>query len=70
MTADKYAHLYDELGAVYAEQAVPFILQTVVDVTLDTTGRFVAAMGSKGLGLGVWALDDPDSVVAGSELPW
>jgi len=65
-----YSHLYEELGAVLPEQAVDPILKCAVDLTLDTTGRFVAALGSKGLGLGVWALPDPDALVAGGDLPW
>merc|ERR1719284_937651 len=70
MTKDKYAHLYEELGAVFPEEAVPYIRQPGADMTLDTTGRFVAALGSKGLGLGVWALEDPDRVTPGTDLPW
>lgn len=74
MTADKYAHLYDELGAVTAAEAAPFILQPVADVTLESTGRFVAALGSQGLGLGVWALpmkvEYPADIPPGGELPF
>jgi NAD(P)-dependent dehydrogenase (short-subunit alcohol dehydrogenase family) len=65
-----YSHLYDELGAVPAEKAVKPILQTVENLTLENTGRFIAPMGSAGLGLGVWALPDPDNFGPFSELPW
>lgn len=74
MTADKYAHLYDELDAITADEAAPFILQPIADVTLQTTGRFVAALGSQGLGLGVWALpmkvEYPADIPPGGELPF
>eukprot|EP00667_Euglena_gracilis_P011004 EG_transcript_11229 len=74
MTADKYAHLYDELDAVTADEAAPFILQPIADLTLDNTGRFVAALGSQGLGLGVWALpmklEYPAAIPPGGELPF
>ncbi|CAM9820091.1 unnamed protein product [Choristocarpus tenellus] len=69
MTAH-YAHLYEELGAVTPEEAVPPILKAVQDVTLETTGQFIAPMGSSGLGLGVYALSDPESFGPFSELPW
>lgn len=63
-------HKWSAPALVSAEEAVPYILQPVADMTLDTTGRFVAALGSKGLGLGVWALEDPDRVTPGTDLPW
>jgi hypothetical protein len=65
-----YAHLYEEFGAVTVDEAVPYIVTAAASLTLDTTGRFVAAMGSKGLGLGVYALPDPDALKPGGELPW
>lgn len=65
-----YSHLYDELGAVPASEAVAPILQVISDLTLESTGRFVAAMGSKGLGLGIWALPDPDALLPGGDLPF
>eukprot|EP00186_Timspurckia_oligopyrenoides_P001602 CAMPEP_0182448698 /NCGR_PEP_ID=MMETSP1172-20130603/28895_1 /TAXON_ID=708627 /ORGANISM="Timspurckia oligopyrenoides, Strain CCMP3278" /LENGTH=324 /DNA_ID=CAMNT_0024645653 /DNA_START=52 /DNA_END=1026 /DNA_ORIENTATION=+ len=70
MTADKYSHLWDELGAVTAATAVPYILQCVADLSLESTGRFVAAMGAHGLGLGIYAIEDPSKLVPGADLPW
>jgi hypothetical protein len=65
-----YSHLYEELGAVNPEEAVPYLLQAIADLTLDSTGRFIAPMGAKGLGLGVWALPNPENFGPMSELPW
>ena len=46
MTADKYAQYWDEMGAISAREAVPYNLQPIVDLTLDKTGGFVAALGA------------------------
>lgn len=40
------------------------------DLTLETTGKFIAPQGSKSLGLGVYALEDPESYGPFCELPW
>jgi len=64
-----YSHLYDEFGAVTPDQAVGPILEAVDRLTLDNTGKFIAPMGSNGLGLGVHAL--PNSFLEPfGELPW
>ncbi|CAN0212531.1 unnamed protein product, partial [Laminaria digitata] len=44
--------------------------QAVEDLTLETTGRFVAPQGSSSLGLGVYALDNPSEYGPFCELPW
>lgn len=69
MTAH-YARFYEEFGAVTPDVAVVPILQAVKQVSIaDTPGRFVAPMGSKGLGLGVNALPGAHLDPFG-ELPW
>ncbi|KAJ8907739.1 hypothetical protein NDN08_007845 [Rhodosorus marinus] len=70
MTADKYADKYEEFGAVFPHEAAPFIVDCVARLELETTGRFVSAMGSKGLGLGYYALKDPENMKPGCDLPW
>lgn len=65
-----YEHLYEELGAIAPEEALPSIMQAVGDLTLENTGRFIAPLGASGLGLGIYALPDPDNVPPFSELPW
>eukprot|EP00188_Purpureofilum_apyrenoidigerum_P005336 Plantae.Rhodophyta-Purpureofilum_apyrenoidigerum.ctg6869.p1 GENE.Plantae.Rhodophyta-Purpureofilum_apyrenoidigerum.ctg6869~~Plantae.Rhodophyta-Purpureofilum_apyrenoidigerum.ctg6869.p1 ORF type:complete len:294 (+),score=67.76 Plantae.Rhodophyta-Purpureofilum_apyrenoidigerum.ctg6869:70-882(+) len=70
MTDDKFGDKYDELGAVKPPEAVPYILDCITRLNIDNTGRFVAAMGAQGLGLGSYALDDPDSLKPGDSLPW
>eukprot|EP00899_Mesostigma_viride_P008545 jgi/Mesvir1/17692/Mv07872-RA.1 len=65
-----YSHLYEELGAMFAHEAAPVIMNSVAAANLDNTGRFIAPFGAKGLGLGVWALEDPDNFGPGSDLPW
>lgn len=65
-----YEHLYEELGAIEPEEALPSIMKAVEDLTLETTGRFIAPLGASGLGLGIYALPDPDNVPPFSELPW
>ncbi|GMH45004.1 hypothetical protein BSKO_12961 [Bryopsis sp. KO-2023] len=65
-----YEHLYEELGAIEPQEALPSILKAVGDLTLETTGRFIAPLGASGLGLGIYALPDPDNVPPFSELPW
>lgn len=37
---------------------------------MEDTGKFIAPQGSKSLGLGVYALEDPDSLGPFSEIPW
>ena len=44
--------------------------QAVEDLTLETTGKFIAPQGSKSLGLGLYALDNPDNYGPFCELPW
>lgn len=65
-----YAQFYEEFGAVTPDQAVEPILSAVNQLKLDDIpGKFVAPMGSKGLGLGVNAL--PGSYLEPfGELPW
>lgn len=74
MTADKYADHYESLGAVTAEYAAPYVVACLESLTLESTGRFVAAMGSKGFGYGVYALplsfDYPQDIPPGGEIPW
>lgn len=65
-----YADKYDELGAIGPEEAAPGIVKAVEMLTLETTGKFIAPQGSKSLGLGLYALNDPDSYGPFSELPW
>jgi len=65
-----YAHLYDQFGAVEASEAAPYVLAAAASVTLQSTGRFVAAMGARGLGLGVYALEHPEDLGPGGDLPW
>lgn len=67
---DKFADQYDELGAVTADEAIPFIIDCIARLSIDNTARFVGAMGSKSLGLGYYALKDPESVKPGDDLPW
>lgn len=71
-------------GRVYAPDACPLhppppsehidadipSMQAVEDLTLETTGRFVAPQGSESLGLGVYALDNPSEYGPFCELPW
>lgn len=49
---------------------MPYILQAVVNTSVDNTGRLVAAMGAKSLGPSVWGLDHPENVKPGCELPF
>ncbi|CAN0279092.1 unnamed protein product [Ectocarpus sp. 12 AP-2014] len=65
-----YADKYDELGAIGPEEAAPGIVKAVEDLTLENTGKFIAPKGSTSLGLGVYALEDPESYGPFSELPW
>ncbi|CAN0137984.1 unnamed protein product [Pylaiella littoralis] len=67
---EMYADKYDELGAIGPEDAAPGLVKAVEDLTLETTGRFIAPQGSKSLGMGLYALDDPDSYGPFCELPW
>eukprot|EP00604_Paraphysomonas_vestita_P003347 CAMPEP_0174818026 /NCGR_PEP_ID=MMETSP1107-20130205/620_1 /TAXON_ID=36770 /ORGANISM="Paraphysomonas vestita, Strain GFlagA" /LENGTH=156 /DNA_ID=CAMNT_0016029319 /DNA_START=175 /DNA_END=645 /DNA_ORIENTATION=- len=69
MTAH-YAQFYEEFGAILPEEAVVPILTAVANVDINgIPGRFVAPLGSKGLGLGVHAL--PNSYLEPfGELPW
>lgn len=65
---------------VYADEVVNHMIpiprnaslytQAVEDLTLETTGTFVAPQGSKSLGLGLYALDDPAAYGPFCELPW
>jgi NAD(P)-dependent dehydrogenase (short-subunit alcohol dehydrogenase family) len=70
MTAH-YAQFYEEFGAVFPEEAVVPILTCVdrVDISDPVPGKFIAPMGSKGLGLGVHALPNSHLDPFG-ELPW
>ena len=74
MTADKYAHLYEKFGAVSAAEAVPFILQIIVELDLINTGKFFSSLGSQGLGLGEVSLpinlSYPTHIPPGGELPF
>eukprot|EP00903_Cladosiphon_okamuranus_P016884 g15566.t1 len=65
-----YADKYDELGAIGPEEAAPGLVKAVEDLTLETTGKFIAPQGSKSLGLGLYALDNPDNYGPFCELPW
>ncbi|KAJ3093030.1 hypothetical protein HK102_012239 [Quaeritorhiza haematococci] len=68
MTA-RYAQYYDALGAVTPAESIDPILRVVSDLSLETTGRFVAAQGSQGLNPNAKAvLADPSAVP--TELPW
>jgi NAD(P)-dependent dehydrogenase (short-subunit alcohol dehydrogenase family) len=70
MTAH-YAQFYEEFGAVFPEEAVVPILTAVVRVDINdpVPGKFIAPMGSNGLGLGVHALPNSHLDPFG-ELPW
>ncbi|CAM9174328.1 unnamed protein product [Hapterophycus canaliculatus] len=65
-----YADKYDELGAIGPEEAAPGIVEAVERLTLEDSGKFIAPKGSTSLGLGVYALADPDSYGPFSEIPW
>lgn len=67
---EHYSEAYDKLGAVFPQEAAPPIVETVRRLTVDTTGRFVAPLGSASLGFGIYALDKPESLRPFSELPW
>lgn len=70
MTAH-YSQFYEQFGAVFPEEAVVPILTAVerVDINDPIPGKFIAPMGSNGLGLGVHAL--PNSYLEPfGELPW
>eukprot|EP00607_Mallomonas_marina_P006426 CAMPEP_0182428212 /NCGR_PEP_ID=MMETSP1167-20130531/21497_1 /TAXON_ID=2988 /ORGANISM="Mallomonas Sp, Strain CCMP3275" /LENGTH=268 /DNA_ID=CAMNT_0024610959 /DNA_START=149 /DNA_END=955 /DNA_ORIENTATION=+ len=65
-----YSQFYEEFGAITADKAVEPILTAVHQLKLDDVpGKFIAPMGSAGLGLGVNAL--PNSYLEPfGELPW
>jgi NAD(P)-dependent dehydrogenase (short-subunit alcohol dehydrogenase family) len=65
---EHYSHLYDKFGAVPASEAVAPILKAGDDVTLETTGRFIAPLGADGLGLGASAL--PKGFKPFDDIPW
>lgn len=65
---EHYSKLYEEFGAITPAEAVGPLLQAIQRLTLDTTGRFIAPLGSNGLGLGVTALTDP--LEPFGQLPW
>ncbi|CAM9838926.1 unnamed protein product [Chrysoparadoxa australica] len=46
---EHYSHLYEKFGAIDASEAVPGILEAIEQVTLETTGRFIAPLGGKGM---------------------
>eukprot|EP01041_Mallomonas_annulata_P001450 gene1450-2793_t len=65
-----YSMFYDQFGAVTPDQAVEPILSALHQLKLDDIpGKFVAPMGSNGLGLGVNALPG-GHLDAFGELPW
>jgi len=63
-----YSHLYEQYGAVTPDYAAEHILQAVERLNMGNTGRFVAPMGSAGLGLGAMALKE--ELPPFGELPW
>jgi hypothetical protein len=65
---DKLSHKYAECGAISPKEASTRIVKAVSDLSMESTGLFVAPMGSESLGLSKDALSKP--IPAYGELPW
>lgn len=62
-----YVYAYEELHAITPNVVAEPIGETVKKLELETTGNFIAPLGSCSLGYGVHALKEPEKLKPFSE---